>query len=106
LAHLDPRERADLIGRGLERFTPNTHTDPVALEDELAQVRDRGHAITLGELEVGLNAVAVPVRGEEGRVVAALSASGPAYRMTPERITSILGDLESAGEELSHRMGF
>ena len=106
LAHLDPRERTDLIGRGLERFTPKTHTDPVALEDELAQVRERGHAITLGELEVGLNAVAVAVRGEEGRVVAAMSASGPAYRMTPERIDTILGDLESAGEELSHRMGF
>lgn len=106
LAHLDPAERAELVSRGLERFTPNTHTEPATLEDELARVRERGHAITLGELEVGLNAVAVPVRGEEGATVAALSASGPAYRVTPERIEDILGELEAAGQELSHRMGY
>ncbi|HEX8488302.1 MAG TPA: IclR family transcriptional regulator [Propionibacteriaceae bacterium] len=106
LAHLDPQERADLIGRGLEAFTPHTHTDPVLLEDELARARERGHAVTLGELEVGLHAVAVPVRGDEGTVVAALSASGPSYRMTPARISDILGEMEAAGEELSRRMGF
>ena len=106
LAHLDPQQRAPLIGHGLERFTPHTHTDPALLDDELAQAREQGHAVTLGELEVGLHAVAVPVRGEEGTVVAALSASGPSYRMTPARISDILGELQSAGEELSRRMGF
>jgi DNA-binding IclR family transcriptional regulator len=106
LAHLDPNERNRLIGLGLERFTPNTVTDPALLSDELARVVDRGYATTFGELEVGLNAVAVPVRGEDGKVIAALSSSGPAYRMTPERINQILSDVEAAGEELSRRMGF
>jgi DNA-binding IclR family transcriptional regulator len=106
LAHLDPTDRADLIGRGLDRFTPNTHTDPTTLEDELAVVLERGHATTFGELEIGLNAVAVPVRGEERTVIAALSSSGPSYRMTPERISEILGEVKAAGEELSRRMGF
>jgi DNA-binding IclR family transcriptional regulator len=106
LAHLDPAERAELIRRGLERFTPNTHTDPTTLEDELAAVVERGHATTFGELEIGLNAVAVPVHGEDGTVIAALSASGPAYRMTPERISEILGEVKSAGIELSRRMGY
>jgi len=105
LAFLDPADRAPLIGHGLERFTVNTHTDPVLLEDELALVLDRGHATTYGELEVGLNAVAVPVRGEDGTVVAALSASGPAYRLTPERIAEILGKIETSGVELSRRLG-
>ena len=105
LAHLEPAARADLIGRGLERFTANTHTDPALLENELAMVVERGHATTYGELEVGLNAVAVPVRGEDGSVIAALSASGPAYRLTPERIAEILGQVEKAGFELSRRLG-
>ena len=106
LAHLDSTERAELIERGLDRFTPNTHTDPATLEDELAAVVERGHATTFGEQEIGLNAVAVPVRGEDGTVVAALSASGPAYRMTPERISEILGEVKAAGVELSRRLGY
>ena len=106
LAHLDATERIELIGRGLERLTQNTHTDPATLQDELAAVAERGHATTFGELEIGLNAVAVPVRGEDATVIAALSASGPAYRMTPERIREILGEVESAGVELSRLMGY
>jgi len=50
LAHLEPAQRAALVGHGLERFTANTHTDPVLLEDELAMVVERGHATTYGEL--------------------------------------------------------
>ncbi len=105
LAYLDPASRERLIEHGLERFTANTHTDPVPLQNELALVLKRGHATTYGELEVGLNAVAVPVRGEDGTVVAALSASGPAYRFTPERIAEILGQVVAAGVELSRRLG-
>ena len=105
LAYLDPAGRAELIGQGLERFTANTHTDPVLLQNELDLVVERGHATTYGELEVGLNAVAVPVRSEDGSVVAALTASGPAYRLTPERIAEILDKIETAGAELSRRLG-
>jgi DNA-binding IclR family transcriptional regulator len=57
-------------------------------------------------LEIGLNAVAVPVRGEDGDVVAAISASGPAYRLTPERIAEIMDQVEAAGAELSRRLGY
>ena len=58
-----------------------------------------GYAATYGELELGLNAVAVPVRGEDGRVIAALSASGPAYRLSPERIAEVLDQLVRHGRE-------
>jgi DNA-binding IclR family transcriptional regulator len=105
LAYLDPAKRTALIGQGLEPFTPNTHTDPVLLEKELSLVVERGHATTYGELEVGLNAVAVAVRGQDGSVVAALTASGPAYRLTPERIVEILENVEAAATELSRRLG-
>jgi Bacterial transcriptional regulator len=53
LAHLDATERADLIRQELERFTPNTHTDPATLEDEFGVVLERGHATTFSELEIG-----------------------------------------------------
>jgi IclR family transcriptional regulator, acetate operon repressor len=106
LANLSSRERAKLIEPMLERFTLNTITDAAVLENELADVLEKGYATTFGELEVGLNAVAVPVRGEDGKVIAALSSSGPAYRMTPERIDEILREVQPAGEELSRRLGY
>lgn len=106
LAHLDVGDRSRLLAGRLERLTPNTITDAAVLEDVLRQVVAQGYATTFGELEAGLNAVAVPVRGEDGTVIAALSSSGPAYRMTPERIEEILPDVQEAGEELSRRMGF
>ncbi len=105
LAHLDIAQQSELVGRELDRFTPNTHTDPEALKNELSTVLRVGHAVTYGELELGLNAVAVPVRGEDGRVIAALSASGPAYRLSPERIAEVLGHLVPSAASLSQRMG-
>lgn len=106
LAHLDPSERAVLIGRGLDTFTTHTRVDPAALEEELSGVVQRGCATTFGELEIGLNAVAVPVRGEDGGVVAALSVSGPAYRLSQERIDEVMDRVQQAGSELSRRLGF
>jgi DNA-binding IclR family transcriptional regulator len=105
LADLAPAEQAELLGDELVRFTPNTHVDPDVLKQELASVAEQGHAETYGELELGLNAVAVPVRGDDGRVIAALSASGPAYRLSPERIAEVLSELVDTASDLSRRMG-
>src|ERR1700722_6850859 len=55
-------------------------------EDELKRIRARGYATAIDELEPGLAAMAAPVRGARGDVIAALSISGPTLRMTPQRI--------------------
>jgi DNA-binding IclR family transcriptional regulator len=48
----------------------------------LSGVRRRGWAQSVGEREPGVASVSAPVRGPSGRVVAAVSISGPAERMT------------------------
>jgi IclR family acetate operon transcriptional repressor len=73
----------------LERYTAQTITAADALEAELAAVRRDGYATAVAELEEGLVAAASPVFDGTGACVAALSVSGPAYRMKPEA----LGDL-------------
>jgi DNA-binding IclR family transcriptional regulator len=106
LAHLDERHRARLLSAaGLERFTPNTLTTLEELEPQLAQARDRGYAVTVEEYEIGLNAVAAPIRSYDGEVVAAVSASGPAYRFDEERMHRLAPVLVAGADDISHRLG-
>ncbi|MBA2554109.1 MAG: IclR family transcriptional regulator [Geodermatophilaceae bacterium] len=67
----------------LVRRTPRTLTSR-QLRGELRTVVERGYATTRGELEPGLDAVAVPVHGHDGEVVAALSVSGPDVRLADQ----------------------
>ena len=83
LAALDPGYVRELLEHPLPTFTPNTIADAAALEAELVTVRATGWASVREELEIGLNAVAAPVRDSSGKVVAALSVSGPSYRLEP-----------------------
>ncbi|MEV0166559.1 IclR family transcriptional regulator [Nonomuraea fuscirosea] len=65
---------------GMPRRTPNTITDLPAMLAELGAVKDRGYAMDLGEEELDVHCLAVPVLDGE-RVVAAMSVSGPAGRI-------------------------
>jgi DNA-binding IclR family transcriptional regulator len=90
----------------LPRFTERTIADPQRLRRDLARVRERGYAQALGEIEEGLNAVAAPIRDAAGAVVAAVSVSGPAYRVTADRIPDLGALVVAAAAKISARLGF
>jgi IclR family transcriptional regulator, acetate operon repressor len=73
----------------LERYTPQTITSRDALSAELKTIRMNGYATAVAELEQGLVAVASPVLDGSGSCVAALSVSGPAFRMPPESLDKL-----------------
>jgi DNA-binding IclR family transcriptional regulator len=107
LAHLDKARRTELVkAAGLARFTAATITSAVRLERELAAVRDQGYGTTVEEYEQGLNAIAAPIRSHAGTVVAAVSISGPAYRLTPARTAELIPVVVAAADEISHRLGY
>jgi DNA-binding IclR family transcriptional regulator len=107
LAHLPAKERAALLtNAGMKKVTPHTITAKTKLEKNLVAARERGYAFTLEELEIGLHAMAAPVRNRDGEVIAALSASGPSYRFTEERLHELSPVLLKGAAEISHRMGF
>ncbi|MEU4092120.1 IclR family transcriptional regulator [Streptomyces sp. NPDC026673] len=107
LAHLPAARRAELLtDTGLEKLTPHTLTSRTKLEKNLAEARERGYAWTLEELEIGLHAMAAPVRSRDGEVIAAVSASGPSYRFTEERMHALAPLLVAGAAEISHRMGY
>jgi IclR family transcriptional regulator, acetate operon repressor len=97
---------APLPAEKLERRTDKTITSEAALRSELAGVRARGYAITDEELEPGLIAVAAPVHGFDGAVVAALSVSAPATRMTRDRLTATAGHCVAEAAGLSAVLGY
>jgi DNA-binding IclR family transcriptional regulator len=85
----------------LERLTPKTIVDRRKLETELKDVRARGYATAVDELEPGLSAVAAPVFGPDRDAVAALSVSGPTMRMTSTRLEELGALLVHHAAELS-----
>lgn len=76
----------------LEQRGPRTLRTVRALQEDLEQVRERGYALTHDELEAGLDALAAPVRGFDGDVVAAVGLSGPSLRLEGqyERLGALL----------------
>ncbi len=76
-----------------------------ALARELALVGRAGHATAIDELEDGLAAVAAPVRGAAGDVVAALAISGPTLRLGPGEIARLVPVLKLEARRLGHRLG-
>jgi DNA-binding IclR family transcriptional regulator len=81
--------RRDPGARELERYTAHTITTQSALGQALAAVRRDGYATAVAEPEEGLVAVAAPVFDGTGACVAALSISGPAFRMRPESLDQL-----------------
>ncbi|WP_240136442.1 IclR family transcriptional regulator [Streptomyces sp. MUM 178J] len=107
LAHLPAKERAALMAQsGMKKVTSHTITAKTKLERNLTEIRERGYAWAMEELELGLHAIAAPIRNRDGEIVAAVSASGPSYRLTEERLHELAPVLVKGAEEISHRIGY
>lgn len=83
----------------LARLTDRTVTSRNLLAEELSEVRRRGYAVAVDELEAGLVAVAAPVLRAGGEAVAAIAVSGPGNRLTAPRLVEAAKQcrLEAAG---------
>jgi IclR family transcriptional regulator, acetate operon repressor len=97
--------RATMPPQPLAKHAPDTITDPRRLRIELDAVRRTELGTAVDELEPGLAAMAAPVRGAGGDVVAALSITGPTLRMTPLRILELQPILIDEARALSRRLG-
>jgi DNA-binding IclR family transcriptional regulator len=80
---------AELPAGPLVSLTPSTVTTRAELLGRLAAIRERGWATAVGDFEEGLNGVAAPVFASDGACVGALSVSGPAYRVSVERLEDL-----------------
>ena len=95
-------EREEILaGLDLVAHTSHTITKLAELRRELAQVDKQGFAVDDQEMEEGLRCIAVPIRGDNRTVVAALSISGPVSRMTDARMADHGRELKRRAAQVS-----
>ena len=107
LAGLDPAERDDLIGTlSFPRFTENTPGGPAELEIEVTSTAERGWAEDHAENETFINCVGAPIRGADGRTVAAVSVSVPDVLLPYEGVLDLVPALLAATTDISRECGY
>jgi IclR family transcriptional regulator, pca regulon regulatory protein len=89
LAGLDPDAFEAWLERGpLAALTTRTVTEKDAFRGIIGEVRARGYATAVDQLDYGITALAVPVRGPSGETVAALNSSGYTGLVTVDRLVA------------------
>lgn len=106
LSEMPRAELQTYLDEPMEPYTEFTIVDPARMQAELDLVRERGYAQTVEEQEIGLVAVAAPIRALDGRVIAAVVVSGPTFRITETAIPRIARHVLSAAAEISERNGY
>jgi DNA-binding IclR family transcriptional regulator len=100
-------DRATTEAGGLVARTPNTIVDRDKFFEHVRTAAGAGFALDLEECDAGLCCAAAPVHDASGRMVAALSVSGPAFRLGEERLLrSAVPAVIGAAEALSRELGY
>jgi IclR family KDG regulon transcriptional repressor len=96
----------ETLGTNLPSFTPHTVTSIPQLLTQIAEVAATGSSLVIDELEVGLTAVSAPVFNAHGDIIASISASGPSFRFTEDKVDSARDLLTQAAADISARLGW
>ena len=106
LAFLD-KEVAEPIIQSIEfvRFTDYSIMDTVTLKQDLEHIRQRGYALDLMENEVGVCCIGAPIFNYLGGPIAAISVSGPLYRIGEERLNQIGEEISKLTKLISKKLG-
>jgi DNA-binding IclR family transcriptional regulator len=104
LASLSPEELVPFFARTLSPYTAKTITNSDRLREHLSSVRDSHWALDDEEFEFGARCVATEVCDSEGKVVAAVSLSGPMVRFGEDRISFFLPLLMQTAKSISNAL--
>jgi DNA-binding IclR family transcriptional regulator len=105
LSGLEPERLKEVLG-SMPAYTSLTITKKSELRKEVERVREQGYAVAVDELEIGLTAVAAPIRNAHGDVIASMSVSGPTFRIAGDRVAEVVDLLVDAAIEVSRRLGW
>jgi len=86
--------------------TENTITDPDILREELQKIKEKGYALDMEELEIGLICIAIPVFNQQKEIVSSISVSGPSSRFKTENIESYLAILKKGAQDIESSINY
>jgi DNA-binding IclR family transcriptional regulator len=106
LAYLSDAERERYFATvSLDALTEYTTTDRADLERELAKIAKQGWAVSRRDRMIDAGGASVPILSGPGRIEAALTIAGPAWRLTAEAVRAWIPQLQSAAAEISQLLG-
>jgi DNA-binding IclR family transcriptional regulator len=88
-----------------QKFTRKTETDISVISVRLDQIQENGYFVERGEFMEGVAGIAVPIRGQTGKVVAALGAFLPEFQAKETHVKEVLRDLQTASDAISREIG-
>lgn len=107
LAHLPSSEVMRILDKhGLPEHTQYTITDRDSLLQELSKINTQGFGVEIEENEPGISCIAAPIFDNRGHITAAVSVSGPSFRMIDTRLTELQPLIMEIGNEISRRLGY
>jgi DNA-binding IclR family transcriptional regulator len=104
LAFQTPAVIDRLIEAGLRRYTDTTITSGPELVRELAATRERGYAVDEAEHQPGLRCIGAPIQDQNGRIFAAVSVSGPAWKIPRGEVEPISKMVVHCARAISARL--
>jgi IclR family KDG regulon transcriptional repressor len=95
-----------VIGAGLPSISPYTITDPKKFRERLQVIKKRGFTFNKDEMNMGVSAIAAPVKTLTGKVEFAVSIAGPNSRINSTTVPALSKLVVKAAEELSQKIRF
>ena len=105
-AYTDDEIQSYMSSIDMVRRTEHTITDVGQYLEEVAAVRKQGYALEILEFSSDLNSVAAPIYDSSNRIVATISISGPAMRLTSERIGELVAPLTEYARKISETLQY
>lgn len=101
LAYLPEERISRVLNRALPCFTEKTITDPDAIRQQLRSIRELGYAHSIGEMDPGVFAVAVPIFDYHKQIVGAITLAGPSSRWSETKLPKTVELLKESAAQVT-----
>lgn len=105
LAYLDDMTVKRVIEANKESYyADGGQVSPDALESVIKRCRSEGYIVTRGEVDQGATGVGVPIFGQHGKLLAALTLAGPTDRFDVETLPTLINQVKQCAKDIQEKL--